>query len=106
MPELAKRVLRFASATGCVWELHDIYDPAWAGEKRRLWDSAVVLMGMTHALLRRSPGTTGFSLPSPPFDAEALLRKADEALYEAKAGRDRTVICRSAEAGEAALVGG
>lgn len=39
-------------------------------------------------------------------DAEALLRKADEALYEAKVGRDRTIIYGSKEASGAALAGG
>jgi hypothetical protein len=48
--ELAKRALSFASATGNVWEFHDLYDPAWGGEKRRLWDSAVLLSGLVHAL--------------------------------------------------------
>ncbi len=47
---LLARVLRFASATGNVWEYHDLQDPAWGGEKRRLWDSAVLLLGMTHTL--------------------------------------------------------
>jgi hypothetical protein len=47
---LLDRLLRFCSATGNVWEFHDLYDPAWGGEKRRLWDSAVVLMGMVHTL--------------------------------------------------------
>ncbi len=48
--DLLERVQQFASATGNVWEYHDIHDPAWGGEKRRLWDSAVLLLGMTHAL--------------------------------------------------------
>jgi hypothetical protein len=48
--ELARRALKFASATGCVWEFHDLYDPAWGGEKQRLWDSAVVLIGLARAL--------------------------------------------------------
>ncbi len=50
--ELVKRTLKFASATGNVWEFHDMEDPDWGGEKRRLWDSAVLLSGMVHALIR------------------------------------------------------
>jgi hypothetical protein len=60
--ELLERVQGFASATGCVWEYHDLYDPAWGGEKRRLWDSAVLLMGLTHALfeIKYEAGTVSF----------------------------------------------
>ncbi len=90
--DLAKRVLKFASATGCVWELHDIQDPAWGGEKRRLWDSAVVLMGMTHALFTSQTvdGKPRFGPPPPtnaasagvpaPFDGERLVSKRGRAL--------------------------
>jgi hypothetical protein len=72
--ELASRMLRFASATGCVWEFHDLYDPAWGGEKQRLWDSAVLLMGMVHALfdVGQGPGGAGFiRKPTPAVDEEA-----------------------------------
>jgi len=83
--ELSRRLLRFASATGCVWEFHDTDDPSWGGEKRRLWDSAVVLMGLVHALfekdtadgqtrfLPRSLPQTEARSPAPAFDARALL---------------------------------
>lgn len=95
--ELARRAVRFASATGCVWEFHDLYDPAWGGEKRRLWDSAVLLMGLVHALFdahregnrvsftpKPAPAEVLFQPPpSPPLDqqtARALLEGAGEAL--------------------------
>jgi hypothetical protein len=90
VPDLLERMTRFASATGCVWEFHDAYDPAWAGEKRRLWDSAVLLMGMTHALfdtyregkefhLVRRPAPLTVALPAkdePGYDAQDLLANA------------------------------
>jgi len=91
-PDLARRVLKLASATGCVWEFHDMYDPEWGGEKRRLWDSAVVLVGMVRALftaqtvdgkLRFAPRkttATAASIAPPPFDGEQLLKSAGEAL--------------------------
>ena len=91
--ELALRMLRFCSATGCVWEFHDLTDTAWAGEKRRLWDSSVVLMGLVHALFElprtdegiefvARPGLRQPALPaiSPPFDAEQLLARSGPAL--------------------------
>jgi len=92
LPELVGRVPRLCSATGCVWEFHDLYDSAWGGEKRRLWDSAVVLMGLTRALFERRDGPRGVEFvprpltprdaasPAPPFDAEALLARRGEAL--------------------------
>jgi len=90
--ELARRVLGFCSATGCVWEFHDLYDPAWGGEKRRLWDSAVLLMGLVHALfdVQVTDGGREFHpkadlpesppSPAPPFDGEALLSECGPAL--------------------------
>jgi hypothetical protein len=48
-----------------VWEFHDLHDPAWGGEKRRLWDSAVVLSGMVHALFDVQHGTSTFLVPKP-----------------------------------------
>jgi hypothetical protein len=90
--ELAKRVLDFCSATGCVWEFHDLHDPAWGGEKRRLWDSAVLLMGLVHALfdVQHTEAGVGFHrktgrpeaspAPAPPFDAEQLLARSGAAL--------------------------
>ncbi len=94
--DLLARLPRFCSATGNVWEFHDLYDPAWGGEKRRLWDSAVVLMGMAHSLfdLRREAGRLDVfprpvAQPQPEeaapsvFDAkaaEALLASAGPAL--------------------------
>ncbi len=78
--ELARRVLEFVSATGCAWEYHDLYDPAWGGEKRRLWDSAVLLMGLTHTLFdiayekgtvsfvpKGSPASMDYNLPADVF---------------------------------------
>jgi hypothetical protein len=44
---LVQRVMEgFCSATGNVWELQSVIDPKWGLEKRRLWDSAVLLMGL------------------------------------------------------------
>ena len=65
--ELIAGVERFASATGNVWEYHDVLDPAWGGEKRRLWDSAVLLLGMTHALfdVQRGDAETTYFIPKP-----------------------------------------
>jgi len=91
--DLGRRVLKLASATGCVWEYHDMYDPAWGGEKRRLWDSAVVLVGMVRALFtaqtvdgklrlapRKTPATAAAPVATPPFDGEQLLKSAGKAL--------------------------
>lgn len=90
--ELAQRVLDFASATGCVWEFHDMHDAAWGGEKRRLWDSAVVLMGLVRARFDVSRSEAGLEFaakpesasppppPARPFDAEALLSESGPAL--------------------------
>lgn len=92
VPDLAHRMLDFASATGCVWEYHDMHDPAWGGEKRRLWDSAVVLMGLVHALFESRQTDDSFTFvpkvrartstdaPTPPFDAERLLHRSGPAL--------------------------
>ncbi len=99
MVELAQRMLQFSSATGSVWEFHDMYDPSWGGEKRRLWDSAVLLTGLVHALfdVRQSPDGLQFvprverpawpatELPegsesAAPFDGEDLLAKSGAAL--------------------------
>jgi len=92
VPELAKRVLGFASATGCVWEYHDLYDTAWGGEKSRLWDSAVLLTGLTRALSAaqtldgkpqftpKAVAATPATIAPAPFNGEALLRFAGKAL--------------------------
>jgi len=92
LSELVRRVQSFCSATGCVWEYHDQLDPAWGGEKCRLWDSAVLLMGLVRALfdVQRDGERVEFVLrpqathTSPPsarrFDAEALLAQAGPAL--------------------------
>jgi len=92
--ELARRMAKFASATGCVWEFHDLYDAGWGGEKRRLWDSAVLAAGMTHALLGRrvKGGRVVFTPKGRPAAVElersaappALLGKAEDLL--AKSG--------------------
>jgi hypothetical protein len=96
--ELAKRVLSFASATGCVWEHHDLHDPAWGGEKRRLWDSAVLLMGLVHALFDadRVNGVVTFvpkGSPSPvEIEAEPPPVFAAEAARKLAGGQPRPVI--------------
>ncbi len=59
VPALAERMLQFSSATGCVWEFHDLHDPSWGGEKRRLWDSAVLLAGLVHASFEVQESATG-----------------------------------------------
>ncbi len=53
---LVKRVIDgFCSSTGNVWELESVTDPKWGLEKRRLWDSAVLLMGLLkYSQLRQS----------------------------------------------------
>ncbi|MFB3882657.1 MAG: hypothetical protein ACE149_15430 [Armatimonadota bacterium] len=91
-PELVKRSLDFASATGCVWEYHDLYDRAWGGEKSRLWDSAVLLTGLTRALFTKQVvgGRPRFAVrpavvepmkvTPAPFDGEALLKSAGKSL--------------------------
>ncbi len=92
-PELIARLFKFVSATGCVWEFHDSYDPAWGGEKSRLWDSAVLLMGLVQALfevdaadgnLKFVPKTgavaAGASAVVRPFEAERLITQAGPAL--------------------------
>ncbi len=92
-PELIKRLLGFVSATGCAWEFHDMYDPAWGGEKRRLWDSAVLLLGLVHALFEvdatdehpkfvpKHPAVASeVSAPKRPFSAERLIAQAGPAL--------------------------
>jgi hypothetical protein len=57
--EMEKRVTgKFCSATGCVWELQSARDPQWGGEKRRLWDSAVLLLGLLHQ--NKFPAPTAF----------------------------------------------
>ena len=91
--DLAKRMLKFASATGCVWEFHDLQDRSWAGEKRRLWDSSVLLLGLTkvlftpqladHVTFARREAPVPIQLPAddtPKFDAAALMAKAGPAL--------------------------
>ncbi len=91
--ELIERVKGLASATGCVWEYHDLYDPAWGGEKRRLWDSAVVLMGLSHALfeIEYKAGTVSFVPRGEPDAVEyerpgfaPMDREAAEKLVDAK----------------------
>ena len=92
VPELARRTLDFAAATGCVWEYHDMYDPAWGGERSRLWDSAVLLLGLVHDLfeIERSDGGWSFiprrtahapsAQPASPFPAGKLLSRSGPAL--------------------------
>lgn len=58
-PDLVRRLLRAAAATGCVWEIADVLDGKFAGEKRRAWDSAVVLMGLMHYLFGVRPDGDG-----------------------------------------------
>ncbi len=49
--ELFASILDTAPDTGNAWELHDVKDPTWHGEKRRLWDSALWLYGAWHYLV-------------------------------------------------------
>ncbi|MBN2152967.1 MAG: hypothetical protein JW839_16060, partial [Candidatus Lokiarchaeota archaeon] len=49
--ELLEGILHFVNATGSVNELHDIYDPSWGTEHRRLWDSMSVLQGLVQYLV-------------------------------------------------------
>ena len=109
--ELAARVLNFASATGCVWEYHDLYDPAWGGEKRRLWDSSVLLMGLTHALfdVEYQAGTVAFvpkgSAPAVEYErppgAHPMNRDTAEKLVDAG---DRPLILQEDSPEDAARI--
>jgi hypothetical protein len=102
LPELADRMMDLASATGCVWEFHDLYDPAWGGEKRRLWDSSVVLMGLVRAFFEREEAEGGVEFvpkavkkgesdtgpPTAPFDAEQLFSGAGDSLLLQERSRE------------------
>lgn len=79
--ELMDRLREFCSSTGNVWELHDIYDPQWGGEKRRLWDSAVVMMGLVHFLSKRSQSSEVTSQSTGSQGSQsAWLKKVDDFL--------------------------
>jgi hypothetical protein len=68
----------FCSETGNVWELESAADPKWSLEKRRLWDSAVLLMGLLHyARLHDS---------IPPLKMEPIDRPEVERITRAKKG--------------------
>lgn len=77
---LAQRMPQFSSATGCVWEFHDMYDPSWGGEKRRLWDSAVLLAGLVRVLFEVQQSADGLRfLPRAPLaTAPAGERRAGQ----------------------------
>nr|MDO8087979.1 hypothetical protein [Candidatus Sigynarchaeum springense] len=61
--ELLEGILNFVNATGSVNELHDIYDPSWGTEHRRLWDSMSVLQGIVQYFIgtRVLPGAVVFT---------------------------------------------
>ncbi|MEX2728807.1 MAG: hypothetical protein Q6353_016240 [Candidatus Sigynarchaeum springense] len=61
--ELLEGILNFVNATGAVNELHDIYDPSWGTEHRRLWDSMSVLQGIVQYFIgtRILPGAIVFT---------------------------------------------
>jgi hypothetical protein len=68
---LAERVIKnFCSATGNLWELQSAREPQWGMEKRRLWDSAVLSMGLLHQ--SKFPKKTA---PSPVYQAAAPLSR-------------------------------
>ncbi|MHA1698953.1 MAG: hypothetical protein ACTSWN_08960, partial [Promethearchaeota archaeon] len=49
-------LLRILDATGCVYEIHDIYDEFWGTEKQRLWDTSTCLMGILDYLFGFNAG--------------------------------------------------
>lgn len=68
-PDLVHQIQRLSAPMGNFWELHDTQDPAWGTEKRRLWDSAVVLAGLVHHLFGITPTADGVIVnPKPPRD--------------------------------------
>lgn len=96
---LVQRLMEgFISDTGSVWELQSVTEPSWGLEKRRLWDSAVLLLGLLHysklrASLPPSPGESfyyaaglaaipppGLQFPRSPLSA--LLYGRDEAFID------------------------
>jgi len=65
--DLVRGIEDLSAPMGNVWELHDAEDPAWGTEKRRLWDSAVVLAGLAHYLYGITPTADGVIVdPNPP----------------------------------------
>jgi len=69
---LAKRLEDFCSATGAVWELQSVTDPEWGLEKRRLWDSSVLLMGLLHYCKLRGSIPEDRSQPAAGPEVEAI----------------------------------
>ncbi|MHA1730558.1 MAG: hypothetical protein ACTSU5_01370 [Promethearchaeota archaeon] len=45
----------FLDCTGMAYEIHDLYDPGWGTEKRRVWDTSVLAMGAFHHLFGIEP---------------------------------------------------
>jgi hypothetical protein len=53
--------------TGSMYEIHDLYYPAWGTERRRIWDSANILAGMLHYLYGIEPDENAIVFkPNPP----------------------------------------
>nr|MDO8117543.1 hypothetical protein [Candidatus Sigynarchaeota archaeon] len=48
---LLSGIMTFVNCTGSVNEIHDIFDPSWGTERRRLWDSASILQGIYQYIL-------------------------------------------------------
>ncbi|NIM07023.1 MAG: hypothetical protein GTO55_10650 [Armatimonadetes bacterium] len=73
-----RTMLIFCSATGNVWELQSVVDPKWGLEKRRLWDSAVLLMGLLkYCRLQDS---------IPPYTDQPPVESAVQLITQAKSG--------------------
>ena len=49
--QILEGIMNFVNCTGTVNELHDIYDPSWGTERRRMWDSQVILAGVMQYIL-------------------------------------------------------
>jgi len=65
--DLVRGIENLSAPMGNFWELHDSEDPEWGLEKRRLWDSAVVLSGLVHDLFGITPLADGVVVdPNPP----------------------------------------
>nr|MDO8112496.1 hypothetical protein [Candidatus Sigynarchaeota archaeon] len=61
--EILEGILNFVNCTGAVNEIHDIFDPSWGTERRRLWDSMAIIEGVMQYLLgiRFAPDSIRFT---------------------------------------------
>jgi hypothetical protein len=50
--------LSILDCTGSVYEIHDLYYGAWGTERRRIWDSAIILLGILEYLFGVNPEET------------------------------------------------